>query len=140
MIYLDSNVFVSAALYTDELGDRAREIVGLVEVGRLKAATSALTYDEVFWAVLKFKGRDAAVKAGDAFLSMLNLVMVNVDRDVLYKAHELIAGSGSALDPRDAIHAACAFAKEVPQIVSEDRDFDSVEGLKRSGIMEFQSF
>ena len=139
MIYLDSNVFVSAALYTDVLGDRAREIVGLVELGKVKAATSALTYDEVFWAVKKFKGRDAAVKAGDAFLSMLNLVMVNVDRDVLYKAHELIAGSGSALDPRDAIHAACALSKGINQILSEDGDFDSLNELKRSPIMGFKA-
>ena len=138
MMYLDSNVFVSAALYTDELGDRAREIVSGVELGKLKAATSSLTYDEVFWAVKKFKGRDAAVKAGGAFLSMINLVIVDVDRDVLQRAHGLISAEGSSLDPRDAIHAACAFAKEVIEIVSEDSDFDSVEGLKRSRIMDFK--
>jgi hypothetical protein len=40
MRYLDSNVFIIAALYTDELGEKARGLISAVEKDRVNAATS----------------------------------------------------------------------------------------------------
>ena len=53
MIYLDSNIFISAALYDDISGKNARQIIKDVRCGDIKACTSTLTFYEVYWIVKK---------------------------------------------------------------------------------------
>ena len=53
MIYIDSNIFIFAALNNEELGDSARVISEEVENGNPEALTSALTFDEVILIVKK---------------------------------------------------------------------------------------
>ncbi|MEE8359200.1 MAG: type II toxin-antitoxin system VapC family toxin [Candidatus Hydrothermarchaeales archaeon] len=136
MIYLDSNVFIIAALYTDDVGEKARELIKAIEEGEVKAATSALTYDEVYWAVKKLKDKNAAHKAGGGLLMLPNIHILEVDRNVLFTAHKLL--SDYSLDPRDAIHAACAISKKISDIVSQDGDFDRIKGLKRTQLADFK--
>lgn len=129
MIYLDSTVLIYAILYAGERGERARNLLENVRVGKLMAATSALTFDEVFWKVKKEKGSDAALRAGEAFLTMPNLIFISVDDEVLWKSLALI--KQYKLDPRDAIHAACAITHGVYTVISEDHDFDKIAMLNR---------
>lgn len=136
MIYIDSNVFIAAALYTDDVAEKAREIIKTVEDGELKAATSALTYDEVYWAVKNLKGKDAAHRASGGLLMLPNISILEVDRTILFEAHKLL--DDYSLDPRDAIHAACAVSKGIKIMISEDSDFDKIKGLKRTRIMDFK--
>ena len=53
MLYLDANVFIYATINTEELGEKARFLLGKIQQGEEKAETSALTFDEVFWASKK---------------------------------------------------------------------------------------
>lgn len=136
MIYIDSNVFIVAALYTDDVAEKARGLVGAIEEGEVEAATSALTYDEVYWAIKNQKGKDAAHKAGGGLLMMPNISILEVDRTILYKAHELL--EEYSLDPRDAIHAACALSGSIKTMISEDKDFDKVRGINRISLEDFE--
>lgn len=129
MIYLDSNVFIHAALYADERGERARTLLGQVTDGKDSAATAALTFDEVFWIVKNVKGLDSALLAGEAFLAMPNLLILKVDSNILWDCFTLI--KKYKLDPRDAIHAACAIRHGIYTIISEDKDFDGIPELER---------
>jgi predicted nucleic acid-binding protein len=136
MIYLDANVFVAAALYRDDTAEEARKLIQAIEDGGVKAATSTLTYDEVYWAVKNFKGRKAAHRAGSGVLMLPNLNLLEVGRGVLHTAHDLLANS--SLDPRDAIHAACALTRGIKTVVSEDKHFDRIKGIKRASIKDFK--
>ena len=51
MIYIDASVFVFAALNTKNAGDEARSLLRDVQTGKLEATSSALTFDELVWAV-----------------------------------------------------------------------------------------
>ena len=53
MIYLDSNIFIYAAVNTQEPGEKARSLLQRIQQGDEKAETSALTFEEVFWAIKK---------------------------------------------------------------------------------------
>ena len=128
MLYLDSNVFVYAAINTKDLGENARELLQKIQQGEMQAKTSALTFDEVFWAVKKFD-LDAAFEACYALLNFPNLDIVPVDRELVVFALQLI--KEHHLAPRDAIHAATAIVGKADALVSTDAHFDKIEELKR---------
>ncbi len=129
MIYLDSNVFIYAALQTGREGDWCRELLRRVADGREEALTSALTVDEVVCKVREDRDLEASVDTGRALLQMAHLTVAPADVEVLWKSLEL--ASDLRLFPRDAIHAATARLRGVSDFYSEDADFDAVEGFRR---------
>lgn len=129
MIYLDANIFIFAATNTEEKGDQSRLLIKNIREGKAKAATSALTFDEVVWKVKQERGSEAALAAGKAILEMRNLLILDVTESILWEAYRLIAEY--KLDPRDAIHAASCLVHGIVTIVSEDIDFDKVKELHR---------
>ena len=114
MLYLDSNVFIYAAINTQALGERARSLLQKIQLGEEKAQTSALTFDEVFWAVNKHS-QEAAIEACQALLNFPNLEIVPVDRELVLSALRLIEEHNLA--PRDAIHAETAVTDKADVIV-----------------------
>ncbi len=131
MLYLDSNVFIYAAVNTQVLGENARALLQKIQLGEEKAETSALTFDEVFWAVKKHS-HEAALEACQALLNFPNLEIVPVDRELVLQALRLI--EEHHLAPRDAIHAATAIADKADIIVSADAHFDKLKEPKRRSL------
>ncbi len=132
MLYLDANVFICAALNQEDLGDRARSLLRDVQRGKLHASSSALTFDELVWAVKKNRSLEDAVVAGGAFLDMPGLKIVEVNGDLLALALELI--KRYRLDPRDSIHASSTLLEDAEAIVSTDEHFDKVKEIRRRTI------
>lgn len=131
MLYIDSNVFIYAAINTQALGERARYLLQKIQLGEEKAETSALTFDEVFWAVKNYD-QEAAVEACQALLNFPNLEIVPVDRELALLALRLIQEHHMA--PRDAVHAATAVADKADVIVSTDAHFDKIKKPKRQSL------
>ena len=132
MLYVDSNVFIYAALNREEIGDRARSLLRDIQRGKLRAASSALTFDELVWAVRKHRGFEDAIAAGDAFLNMAGLKLVDVTGDLLSRALGLM--TQYQLHPRDSIHAASALWENSEAIISTDKDFDKLNEIRRRTI------
>jgi hypothetical protein len=128
VLYLDANVFIYATINTEELGEKARSLLGRIQQGEEKAETSALTFDEVFWAVKKHN-LELAFTAAEAMLNFPNLEIIPADREAVRSALQIIREYHLA--PRDAIHAATAIAEKADFIVSTDAHFDRVKELKR---------
>ena len=131
MIYLDSNVFIYAAINTQEPGEKARSLLQRIQQGDEKAETSALTFDEVFWAIKKLDS-EAALEACQALLNFPNLDIISADRDLSLSALQII--KEHHLAPRDAIHAATAIAAKAEAVVSTDTHFDRIKELKRRSL------
>jgi len=132
MKYLDANIFIYAFIDVGDKGNRARLLLKKIREGKEVAATSALTFDEVFWIVKKEKGFDNALKACKALLEMPNLICFDVNDEVIWRAYELI--KRYRLDPRDSIHISCALTHGVFTLISEDKDFDRVKEIERKGL------
>lgn len=129
MKYLDSNVFIYAALYTGKKAERAREILrGMVN--GTPSVTSTLTIDEVIWAVWKEADREKAMKEGFRILEFPNLRILPVDSGDTYSALNLM-GKYQKLRPRDAIHLAVSLRAGIFRIISDDPDFDEVNEIER---------
>jgi len=129
MIYLDSNVFIYACLSLDEKGERSRKLLKGVESGDTEAASAALSFDEIVWAVKKHRTTGEAIAAGEAFVNMPRLTIVPVDEAVIRSAVDLMRRY--ELDPRDSIHAASAILCRAEAMISADPHLDKMRELPR---------
>jgi len=136
MIYLDANVFLSAILNQEDEGERARDLLQKLQKAEIVAATSALSFDEVFWIVRKHRGFISALKAAKTLLEIPNLTFLEISDQTLWSAYNL--AEKYRLDPRDAIHIACALDHAIFTIISEDEHFDKVKEIKRTRTLDFQ--
>ena len=136
MTYLDANIFILAAGSRSEIGEKARKFLKNIQVGKEKAFTSALTFDEVVWKVSQIRGFDDALAAGNNLVGMPNLTFLDVNINIISKSLDLMRLY--KLYPRDAIHAASALNNNIYEIISEDKDFDDIKRLKRKSIKELR--
>jgi predicted nucleic acid-binding protein len=129
MKYLDTYVFIYAAVDTGTKGELARSLLARIQEGDFEAATSSLSYDEFFWKMNRERGQDAAITCAKALMELPNLKILAVDEKVMLKAMELLGKYN--INIRDAIHASAALNNGISEIISEDSDFDTIPGLKR---------
>ena len=132
MIYVDSNIFIYPVIYDKSVEKKAlsaRNILVKIAGGLLEAATGALTWDELTWVVRKTLGIKIAIDQGKKFLEFPNLKILPIDEKVIKTAQKI--AERYKLKPRDSIHAACALANGIKEILSDDPDFDKVEEIKR---------
>ncbi len=134
-MYVDSNILIYSALDNKELGDSCRNLLDQIVKGKVSAASSYLVLDEVLWILQKEMGKKDALKAVKMFLSM-PLKWIDVKREVVY--YWLTIYSGSDLDPRDALHLATMKEVGLTTIVTEDKDFQDIEGIQRIDIKEWK--
>lgn len=130
MRYLDSNVFLYAALGEGRQANAAVRSLREMMDGERPAATSALTIDEVAWSAWKLVSPDFARAEAGRILAMPNLRVLPATLETIRASIGLMEGVPS-LKPRDAIHAATAIAAGIFTIVSDDKDFDRVPELTR---------
>lgn len=99
-MYIDSNIFIYAAIDNGEKGERARKVVEKVLNGEVKGSVSALVIDEVIWVVQRMTDRDVAERVARLIMSMPLIWM-----DISYQtAKYAMKYYRKGLDPRDAFH------------------------------------
>ncbi|MFW5946108.1 MAG: type II toxin-antitoxin system VapC family toxin [Candidatus Natronoplasma sp.] len=133
-MYIDSNIFIYSAVDKNQLGENCRNIVEKIENGSLNAASSYLMLDEVLWILQKNIGKEDALESTKMFLS-LPIKWIDVKRDIMYQSLELY--DSTDLTPRDAIHMASMKKEKLTVLLSEDDDFDDIEGIERRSANEF---
>lgn len=129
MLFLDSNVFLYALGRDHPLREPCRGVLERVRVGTLEANTSAEVLQEVLY-VLARRG-DAGVAArvvrdlAEAFPDAIAVTRTEVvEACAVLDEHPRLAS-------RDAVHVATLRLHGLSEIVSADRHFDTVEGLRR---------
>jgi len=129
MTYLDTNIFVYAAINNGELGNRCRKKLSEIAKSDLKFYTSSLTWDELVYAIWKKEGKDKAIVEGSLFLQLPNISFLIINQIIIAKAQNLTEVYN--LKPRDAIHAATAIINNIKEIISDNPDFDKIKEIKR---------
>ena len=124
--YLDANIFIQGILRND---NGCKDVVLKVANKGFMGVTSVLTWDEIVFVVEKFLGKEIARREGDKFFRLPNMEFIDAKKEIVLKAQRLIERYD--LKPRDAIHSATAFHLNIDEIISEDNDFDGIQGLKR---------
>ena len=114
--------------------DKSRSIIRGVQNGKILAATSVLSFEELIWAVKKLRGEREGVTAGEVFLNMAGLAILDLKQDTLNSALSLL--KKYHLNPRDSIHAASALNANAEYLVTEDPDFDALAEIERKPILQ----
>ena len=135
-IYLDASVFILPVLFKGKKAYAAKEILSGIEEGKISAATSTLTLDEVIWAIWRERGREIGVAAGRELLRLGGLKLVPPTREILATAFRYI--DENELKPRDAMHAATMEVIGLNEILSEDDHFDRVGWIRRYPVEKFE--
>ena len=127
--FLDSNVFLYAVGAEHRLREPCRAVLRRVAGGDLEAVTSVEVVKEVVH-VLTRRGRAKdAHHVGRNILSAFDSVLP-VTKSTMAEAIDILDGGGE-LPVRDAVHAATMRHAGVTEIITADRDFDRVEGVRR---------
>ena len=132
MIYLDANLFIYSAIYSDERGKSAQKTLQNILTSSEPACTATLTWDEVVYVVKKHRNLKQAIEIGRSMMNMKNLSLINVTPEILKKAEDIM--TKYKIEPRDAIHAACCIQQNATSIISEDSDFDQIQEFKREWV------
>jgi uncharacterized protein len=131
VILVDSNV----PMYLVGAAHRNKEAARRLIEASIDAGESLVTDAEVFQEILHryvaINRRDAI---GPAFEALSGLVddTFAIDLDLVRRARSLVEGHGG-LSARDAIHVAVLQREGIPTIMSFDRGFDGVAGIRRLG-------
>lgn len=128
-VYLDSNVFIFAACSDDQTGKDCKRILDYLVKGKMRAITSCLTFDEVFYKIKKLGGFELAIIFAENFLAMPNLSFAEVNPGILAGAIDLLK-KYNKLAPKDAVHAATAQLHRAQAFVSDDKDFFKLSEIR----------
>ncbi|MEM3697260.1 MAG: type II toxin-antitoxin system VapC family toxin [Candidatus Bathyarchaeia archaeon] len=132
MLYIDSNVFLYPIIYDSEViieAKKSKDFLLKIAQGTVEACTATITWDEIAWIIRKIFGFEPSAEESKKFLAFPNLKLLGVKKSTVFKAQEIM--EKYKIKPRDAIHAAAALENNIGDIVSYDKDFEEVEGLKR---------
>ena len=69
-MYIDSNIFIYAAIDNTEKGNKARKVIDKIANGEIKAYISPLVIDEVMWVIQKMVNRETAHQVGNLIISL----------------------------------------------------------------------
>lgn len=125
--YIDSNVFIYSIIDESILGEQAREILQMVQDGKIEACTSVLTFDEIVYVIKKTKGQKQAIAAGGAFLDFSNLRLIDAKKETARISLQAI--EEYSLLPRDALHYSTMKLSGLTEIISEDKDFKKIKQI-----------
>ena len=128
MIVLDTTVLVYAVGDDHELREPARTIVEAVESGTVQATTTVEAIQEFVHIRARRRDRADAAALGRAYVTLLSPLLRPGEEDLvgglrLFERQE-------ALGTFDAVLAASAIAARAEALISADRSFGGVRGLR----------
>jgi uncharacterized protein len=126
--YVDSNVFFYSKIMDKKYGQSCSVIVRNIAAHQLQACISSLVVLEVANALRKY-GRPADVAPEVRAISTLAIETYQIDASDVREAAEIF--EEIEINPYDCLHATIMKRYSVNQMISADREFDKVHGIKR---------
>lgn len=130
-MYADAGIFVLSVTGVERTPyvSESKRFVESVVRGERGVSTSVLTWDEVVYVIRRLLGPEDSQDKAEDLLALPNVTWIPTDLAVIRGASALYRNL--PIRPRDAIHAASAMQAGEREIVSEDKVFDSVPGMRR---------
>ncbi len=128
-VFIDTAVLMYAAGDAHPLRAPSARILDDVAEGRLDAVTSVEVVQEIIHRFVALRRPEVGIDLAEHALDLFAPVLP-VTHAVMRRVPALV-GRYPRLDARDVVHVATCQHEGIPTIVSPDRGFDGVEGLRR---------
>ena len=128
MILVDSNVPMYLVGGSHPNRERARELLELAIGRRERLVTDAEVFQEILHRYVAINRRDAIKPAWKALRELVDEVYP-IELEDVEATRRLVVSSG--LTARDALHIAVMKRQGVAEILTFDRDFDGLPGIRR---------
>ena len=129
MILVDSNIpmYLVGADHPNKLA--ARRLVDAATAARERLVTDVEVFQEILHRYVAIGRREAIQPAFDVLSTVVDDVL-SIDFEDVQRARSLLLGPG-ILSARDALHVAVMQRHGIERIMSLDRGFDAVMGIRR---------
>ena len=128
-VFLDTNIFLYAAGQEHEHQATCRDLLRRCADGELDATTNVEVIQEILYVLSRRGRRHEGLLLAGHILTLFPEMLPVVREDLAY-ASKLLEGNQN-LSTRDAVHAATMKRNNISVIITTDRHFDSVPGIKR---------
>lgn len=129
MILIDSNIPMYLVGADHPNKEAAQRLLQLVVGEQEHLVTDVEVLQEIIHRYVTIRRRDAVQPAFDALLGVVRDVFP-VELSDVQRARRLATGPGQ-LSARDALHVAIMQRHDIEEIMSFDRGFDAVPGIRR---------
>lgn len=137
-VFIDANVPMYAAGREHPLKAPCLRILEAAATGRVAAVTDAEVLQEILHRYASIGHRDKGAEVAELFLQVVRDVLP-VTREDMVQAISLYRRCPE-VQARDAVHAAVMQNNGVMMIITADRHFDRLVGLRRVDPVDFEQF
>lgn len=132
MILIDSNIpmYLVGAAHPHKAD--AQRLLERLAIDNRRLVSDVEVLQEILHRYVAIDRRDAIQPAFDALLGVVDQVLP-ITVETLHSARDIVLGS-PALSARDALHAAVMRQHDIQEILSFDRGFDGIPGIRRLGV------
>ncbi len=132
MILIDSNVpmYLVGAAHPHKAD--AQRLLERLAIDNRRLVSDVEVLQEILHRYVAIERRDAIQPAFDALLGVVDQVLP-ITVETLHGARDIVLGSPT-LSARDALHVAVMRQHDIQEILSFDRGFDDIPGIRRLGI------
>lgn len=132
MILIDSNVpmYLVGAAHPHKAD--AQRLLERLAIDNRRLVSDVEVLQEILHRYVAIDRRDAIQPAFDALLGVVDQVLP-ITVETLHSARDIVLGS-PALSARDALHVAVMRQHDIQEILSFDRGFDDIPGIRRLGV------
>lgn len=136
-VYLDTNVFMYAAGKPHSLKGPATSILRAVVDDRLNAVTSVETLQEIQHRYRHIGVPEVGFTMFDTLVQLMPGRIISVTLNDLVTARKVLQETPT-LHAREAIHVGVALNHGISTVVSADKGFDAVEGVRWVPLHEWE--
>jgi predicted nucleic acid-binding protein len=129
VIYVDANVPMCVVGDDARRKADAQRIVERLAVERRRFVTSCEVFQEILHRYVSIDRRDAIEPAFETLRGIVDEVLAVQEADV-FAAKDLVY-THQRLSARDALHVAVMRRNEIVEVLSFDRGFDAITGIRR---------
>lgn len=132
MILIDSNIpmYLVGAAHPHKAD--AQRLLERFAIDNRRLVSDVEVLQEILHRYVAIDRRDAIQPAFDALLGVVDQVLP-ITLETLHGARDIALGS-PALSARDALHVAVMRQHDIQEILSFDRGFDDIPGIRRHGV------
>jgi predicted nucleic acid-binding protein len=140
MIYLDTNIFLYAIQQHEKYGNACATILQDVQDKKIKAISSTITLAEMIGALQKIndelkKRGNRPIRIEESFDAILNYPVTWLDISPILIRKSL--DHTNILFGVDCIHRESMELHGIEKIISADRDFDTIPGIRRIDPLDY---